>query len=57
MPFRPGESQNMLAYAEDTVGRRQYTLRVKNLATGETLTDLIPNVSDAVGRLPVKCCR
>jgi len=41
-------SQRMLAYAEDTIGRRQYTLRVKNLETGETLADLIPNVSDAV---------
>ena len=41
-------SQKMLAYAEDTVGRRQYTLRVKNLETGETLADVVPNVSDCV---------
>jgi oligopeptidase B len=34
----------LLAYVEDTVGRRQYTLRFKNLATGETLPDRIENV-------------
>jgi len=34
----------LLAYVEDSVGRRQYTLRFKNLATGETLPDRIENV-------------
>jgi oligopeptidase B len=34
----------LLAYAEDTVGRRQYVLKVKNLATGETLADVVENV-------------
>ena len=38
-------SQTMLAYAEDTVGRRQYTIRIKNLVTGETAADQIPNAS------------
>jgi len=33
----------MIAYGEDTVSRRLYTLRFKNLATGETLPDAIPN--------------
>jgi oligopeptidase B len=33
----------LLAYAEDTVGRRQYTLRVRDLETGETLPDRIEN--------------
>jgi oligopeptidase B len=33
-----------LAYAEDIVGRRQYVLRVKDLATGMLLSDTIPNV-------------
>jgi oligopeptidase B len=33
-----------LAYCEDTVGRRQYTLRFKNLRTGETLQAAIPDV-------------
>jgi oligopeptidase B len=34
----------LLAWAEDAVGRRQYMLRIKNLATGEVLPDAIPNV-------------
>ena len=38
-------SQRMLAWAEDTVGRRQYTIRFKDLATGEVLADTVPNVS------------
>jgi oligopeptidase B len=35
---------HLLAYAEDTVGRRQYVLKVKDLATGKTLTDEVPNI-------------
>jgi oligopeptidase B len=35
---------NLLAFTEDPVGRRQYRLRIKNLATGELLPDLIENV-------------
>jgi oligopeptidase B len=34
----------ILAYAEDTVGRRQFTLRFKNLGTGEMLADTVANV-------------
>ena len=37
-----------LAYAEDTIGRRQYTLRFKDLASGELLPDTIENVEPAV---------
>jgi oligopeptidase B len=33
-----------LAFCEDTVGRRQYTLRCKNLRTGEILPTAIPDV-------------
>jgi oligopeptidase B len=33
-----------LAFCEDTVGRRQYVLRFKNLASGELLTDTLENV-------------
>jgi len=33
-----------LAYCEDTVGRRQFTLRFKNLRSGETLETAIPDV-------------
>ena len=38
------QDNRLLAYAEDTVGRRQYVLRFKNLETGETLTDAVPDV-------------
>jgi oligopeptidase B len=34
----------LLAYTEDDVGRRQYTLKVKNLATGTILPDAVTNV-------------
>ncbi|HWU79537.1 MAG TPA: S9 family peptidase, partial [Caulobacter sp.] len=35
----------ILAYADDTNGRRQYTVRFKNLSTGETYADEIKGVS------------
>jgi oligopeptidase B len=35
----------ILAYGEDTVSRRQYTLRFKNLETGEMLSDNITNTT------------
>ncbi len=38
----------LLAYAEDSVGRRLYSLRFKNLDTGETYPDLIPEVTGNV---------
>ncbi|MEJ0047541.1 MAG: S9 family peptidase [Rhodospirillales bacterium] len=42
-------SQSLCAYFEDSVGRRQYTLRIKNLATGELYPDAISGTSgDAV---------
>jgi oligopeptidase B len=34
----------LLAWAEDTVGRRQYILKVKDIATGQLLTDTVPDV-------------
>jgi oligopeptidase B len=37
-----------MAYTVDTVGRRQYTLRVRDLRTGETLADAVPNVEPAL---------
>ena len=46
MDVSPG--QDLVAYAEDTSGRRQYTVRVKNLATGETYADAIPNTSGSI---------
>jgi oligopeptidase B len=33
-----------LAWTEDSVGRRQYTLRVRNLESGETLSDSVTNI-------------
>jgi len=34
----------LLAWTEDGVGRRQYTLRVRNLESGETLADVVNNI-------------
>ena len=33
-----------LAFAEDTIGRRQYTVRIKDLKSGEILPDTLENV-------------
>jgi oligopeptidase B len=38
----------LLAFTEDAVGRRQYTLRFKSLATGALLPDVVPNVEEGV---------
>ncbi len=37
-------NDRLLAYVEDTVGRRQFRLRIKDLETGATLPDAIENV-------------
>jgi oligopeptidase B len=47
--FNVGDSEvsqdnALLAYADDTIGRRQYVLRVKDLATGKLLADEVPNI-------------
>jgi oligopeptidase B len=34
----------LVAWAEDAVGRRQYTLRVKDLVTGAVFTDTVENI-------------
>src|SRR5688572_24476138 len=39
------QDNRLLAWAEDAVGRRQYTVRVKDLATGEIFSDEITGVS------------
>jgi oligopeptidase B len=39
---------DILAYAEDNVSRRIYTIRFKNLKTGMTLEDSIPNTSTSL---------
>jgi len=41
-------SQTLLAYPVDVVGRRIYTIRVKDLASGETLADAVPDVTGNV---------
>jgi oligopeptidase B len=46
--FELSPDQQMLAYLEDTVGRRQYTLRVKDLVTGETLALAIPQLGGSL---------
>jgi oligopeptidase B len=42
----PGEG--VLAYAEDTVSRREYTIRFKDLDTGDTLEDEIHKVAPSI---------
>jgi len=37
-----------LAFLEDSVGRRQYTLRIKHLTNGEVLPDTVTGLSDDV---------
>jgi oligopeptidase B len=41
--FLVSPDSNLLAYSTDVVGDETYTIRVKNLATGELLPDEIPN--------------
>jgi oligopeptidase B len=38
----------LLAWTEDEVGRRQYTIRIKNLETGAVFDDKIPNVEAGI---------
>ena len=47
--FQIGDSEisqdnTLLAWAEDTVGRRQYLLKVKDIATGKVHEDQVPNI-------------
>jgi oligopeptidase B len=41
--FEVSPDSKLLAYAEDTVGRRQYVIRVRNLESGELYADRIEN--------------
>lgn len=41
--FEISEDNNLLAYGVDKISRRQYTIYIKNLLTGETLKDAIEN--------------
>jgi len=40
-------NEALLAYAEDTVGRRQFTIHFRNLSSGRKLADELPNTSGA----------
>ena len=42
--WQVSQDNRLLAYAEDVVGRRQYKLKVKDLATGKALPDVVENV-------------
>lgn len=42
---RVSPNTRLLAYAVDTVGRREYTIRVRDLETGTELDDVIPDVT------------
>ncbi|HTE43284.1 MAG TPA: S9 family peptidase, partial [Steroidobacteraceae bacterium] len=42
--YEVSPDNRLLAYAYDDVGRRQYRMRVRNLETGELLTDVIENI-------------
>ena len=43
--LRVSPDDRLLAYAVDTVGRRQYAIRVRDLETGDDLADVIPDVT------------
>lgn len=42
------EDNKLLAYSVDLVSRRQYTIHIKNLETGEILTDKIENTEGGI---------
>jgi oligopeptidase B len=43
--YEVSQDNRLLAWAEDDVGRRQYTIRFRDLDTGETLPDVVVGVS------------
>ena len=46
--FEVSPDNRLLAFADDTVGRRQYSLRFKDLETGALLPDVIANVEPSM---------
>ena len=44
--FAPSDDGNLLAFSTDNTGYRQYLLQIKNLRTGELLTERIERVDD-----------
>jgi oligopeptidase B len=47
-PLAVSPDQDLLAYAVDTVGRRIFTLHIRDLHTGELLDDVIPEMTGNV---------
>ena len=45
---RVSPNNQLLAYGEDNVGRRQYTIRIKDLTSGKLLPDQIPNTTSGM---------
>src|SRR3546814_12694937 len=43
--YEVSQDNAILAWAEDDVGRRQYTIRFRNLTTGEIYPDVVTGVS------------
>ena len=43
--FEPSDDGNLLAFATDTTGYRQYTLQIKDLKTGKMLPDKVERVT------------
>jgi oligopeptidase B len=46
--YAASPDNRLLAWTENNTGKRSYTLRFKNLATGEVLPDAIPGVLEAI---------
>jgi oligopeptidase B len=46
--LRISPNEQLLAYGEDTAGRRQFTIRIKDLTTGKTLPDEIRNTAASI---------
>jgi len=46
--YQSSPDNTLLAYAEDTVGRRQFRIRFKDIASGELLGDVIENAEPDV---------
>jgi oligopeptidase B len=46
--YEVSRNGKLVAYAEDTVGRRQYVLRIKDLTTGKLLADTAENISSSI---------
>jgi oligopeptidase B len=46
--YKVSPNNKIIAYSEDTVSRRQYAIRFKNIESGELLQDQIPNTEGSI---------